>query len=120
MRWFIQRNYNRTYIRKMIDTYSHDRYNRDVRNASVYLTGENKEMGERLSWDKIVEKFPNNYVYLMDVEYSDGPGLGIESAIVVYASDTFDNPYVSKALSGEVEEFYTTPDCKFQMGALTL
>ena len=84
------------------------------------MAGEDEEMNERLSWERIVEKFPNNYVYLTDAEYSDGPGVGIVSAIVVYASNTFDNPYVSKALNGEVEEFYTTPDCKFQMGALTI
>lgn len=77
-------------------------------------------MNERMTWDHIVTEYPDNYVYLKDIEYADGPGVEILSAVLVYASNQFDNPYVAKALNGEVEEYYTTPDNKFQLGALTL
>jgi hypothetical protein len=74
-------------------------------------------MGERLTWDEIKNKYPDQWVGMTDVEYKPDNSVSIKSAIVTYTG-------LSKAeltrmmLEGKCVSRYTTPDNKFQMGMI--
>lgn len=40
-------------------------------------------MSERLTWEQIVDNYPNKWVALTDCEYTDKDGVNIESAVVI-------------------------------------
>ena len=74
-------------------------------------------MFERLTWEQIQEKYPNQWVGLIDVKYIDDDGISIESAIVKY-SDLSRTELTKRMLSGEIVSRYTTPDDCCQLGCL--
>ena len=41
-------------------------------------------MFERLTWEQIQQKYPNQWVGLLDVKYIDDDGISIESDVVKY------------------------------------
>ena len=45
-------------------------------------------MSERLTWQQIHEKYPDQWVGLADVYYKNNDGISVESAIVKYADKT--------------------------------
>lgn len=74
-------------------------------------------MFERLTWEQIQEKYPNQWVGLIDVKYMSDDGISIESAIVKY-SDLSRTELMKRMLSGEIVSRYTTPDDCCQLGCL--
>lgn len=76
-------------------------------------------MAERLTWKEIQEKYPDQWVGLVDVKYIDDDGISVESAVIKYLDKT-KGELTRLALQGEVVSRYTTPDHIFQLGAVTL
>lgn len=64
---------------------------------------------ERMSWDKIKEKYPDKWVGLTEVKWEKPNSPNVESAVVSYVSDDKDE-IISRRLTGErVCAIYTTP-----------
>ena len=74
-------------------------------------------MSERLRWEEIQERYPDQWVGLVDVKYVDDDGISIESAVIKYLDKT-KRELTMKALNGEIVSRYTTPDHIFQLGML--
>lgn len=72
-------------------------------------------MTERMTWKEIQEKYPDQWVGLVDVEYMNNDGVSIETAVVKYA-DKSKSELTRLALEGEIVSRYTTPDNMFQLG----
>lgn len=73
---------------------------------------------ERLTWKEIQKKYPNRWVGLINVEYEDNDGVSVKSALVKFIEKTPEE-LGFLALDKEIEmPIYTTPDNKFQIGAL--
>ena len=72
-------------------------------------------MTERMTWKEIQEKYPDQWVGLIDVNYIDGDGISIESAVIKYLDKT-KAELTRMALQGEIVSRYTTPDHIFQLG----
>ena len=67
-------------------------------------------MNQRLTWDEIESKYPDQWVGLTDVEWQDAAN--VRSAVVSYTDKEMDkNDIFMKQASGEgVYSVYTTPD----------
>lgn len=74
-------------------------------------------MAERLTWEEIQEKYPDQWVGLVDVKYLEDDGISIESAVVKYLDKT-KSELTKMALNGEIISRYTTPDNVFQLGMI--
>ena len=74
-------------------------------------------MSERLRWEEIQERYPDQWVGLVDVKYVDDDGISIESAVIKYLDKT-KSELTMKALNGEIVSRYTTPDHIFKLGML--
>lgn len=72
-------------------------------------------MTERMTWDEIQEKYPDQWVGLVDVEWYADNAATVKSAIVKYADKTKDE-LTMRMLRGEIDARYTTPDHLFQLG----
>ena len=72
-------------------------------------------MGERLSWDEIAEKYPDQWVGLEAVEFEPDNDATVKSAIVKYTGLSKDE-LLHKMMQGEILSLYTTPDSLFQLG----
>ena len=72
-------------------------------------------MTERMTWKEIQEKYPDQWVGLIDVKYIDNDGISIESAVIKYL-DKAKGELTRLALQGEIVSRYTTPDHIFQLG----
>ena len=70
---------------------------------------------QRMTWEEIQEKYPDQWVGLIDVKYVNDDGITIESAVVKYI-DKPKGELTRRMLEGEIESVYTTPDNKFQLG----
>lgn len=70
---------------------------------------------ERLTWREIQEKYPEQWVGLIDVEYKPDNDVSIRSAIVKYTDKSKDE-LTEMMLNGECISRYTTPDGIFQLG----
>lgn len=70
-------------------------------------------MGERLTWKEIQEKYPDQWVGLIDIEWYNQST--VQSAIVKYTDKT-QGELLSMQLRGEIFSCYTTPDNVFQLG----
>ena len=65
-------------------------------------------MGERMTWKEIVEKYPDQWVGLTDVERD---GASVRSAVVKYADKTGDELIgMQIADDSNLYSTYTTPD----------
>lgn len=74
-------------------------------------------MKERLSWEEIQRRYPDQWVGLSDCEmYND---VSVKSGIVQYTENELSGDEIAlMALKGEIVGRYTTPDHVFQAGAL--
>lgn len=72
-------------------------------------------MTERMTWKEIQEKYPDQWVGLIDVNYIEDDGISIESAVIKYL-DKSKAELTKLALQGEIVSRYTTPDHIFQLG----
>lgn len=74
-----------------------------------------------MTWDEIVQKYPKQYVYLVDVQWEHGKGQNVKSAIVIYATEKNDEEeYIQKSIAGECVEEYTDHSELSTMGVLSL
>ena len=76
-------------------------------------------MSERLTWEQIQEKYPDQWVGLIEVEYEPDNDATIKSAVVKY-TDKSKNELTRMQIqtNGSLLGIYTTPDNVFQMGAV--
>ena len=70
----------------------------------------------RLSWDEIVETYPDKWVGLIDVDWKNEAN--VRSAIVLYIDDTSDD-LLQMQFDHKIEySRYTTPDNLGQLGVV--
>lgn len=74
-------------------------------------------MPERLTWEEIQEKYPNQWVGLTDVSYKNNDGISVESAIVKY-KDKSKSELTELVLDGEIISRHTNPDGCLQLGVV--
>ena len=74
-------------------------------------------MQERLTWEEIQNKYPDQWVGLVEVEYEPDNKASIKSAVVRYI-DKPKGELTRMMLNGEVISRYTTLDHVFQMGMI--
>ena len=74
-------------------------------------------MSERLTWKQIQEKYPNQWVGLIDDYYKNNDGISVESAIVKYADKT-KSELTELVLDGEIISRHTNPDGCLQLGVV--
>lgn len=72
---------------------------------------------ERLTWEEIQKKYPQQWVGLVDVKYIDDDGISVESAVIKYLNKT-KSELTRMAIRGEIVSRYTTPDDIFQLGMI--
>lgn len=74
---------------------------------------------ERLTWKEIQEKYPDQWVGLIDVEYELDNDATIQSAVVKY-TDKDKNELTKMQIesNGGVLARYTTPNNVFQLGTV--
>lgn len=72
-------------------------------------------MIERLTWEQIQERYPDQWVGLSDVQYMDNDGVSVESAVVKYA-DKKKSELTRLVLKGEIISRHTNPDGHLQFG----
>ena len=71
-------------------------------------------MKERLTWEEIEEKYPDQWVGLVDVEFEDT--INIKSAVVKYTDKSHDELLLLKMEEKDLVHRYTTPDNVFHLG----
>ena len=76
-------------------------------------------MSERLTWEEIQERYPDQWVGLVEVEYEPDNDATIKTAIVKY-TDKSKSALTRMQIqtNGSLLGIYTTPDHVFQMGAV--
>ena len=76
-------------------------------------------MPERLTWEEIQERYPDQWVGLVEVEYEPDNDATIKTAIVKY-TDKSKNELTRMQIqtNGNLLGIYTTPDHVFQMEAV--
>ncbi len=72
---------------------------------------------ERMTWEQIQEKYPDQWIGMVDVEYEPDNGATIHSAIVRYVGLP-KGELTRMMLDGKCISRYTTPDNVFWLGAL--
>lgn len=74
-------------------------------------------MEEKLTWEEIQEKYPDQWVGLTDVEYEPDNGATIKTAIVKYTDKSKNELTMMQVQThGKILARYTTPDNIFQLG----
>ena len=83
-----------------------------------YIVSREKiNMEERMTWEEIQEKYPDQWVGLIDVEYEPNNDATIKTAVVKYADKSKDELTMMQIqTNGEILGRYTTPDNIFQLG----
>ena len=78
-------------------------------------------MAQRMTWGEIVRAYPQQFVYLTDIQRDDDEKPETESAVVLYATPQNDNmDYIMRSARGECVERYTDIEAVAPMGALVL
>ncbi len=76
------------------------------------------KMIERLSYQEIKERYPNQWVGLTDVEF-ESDDVTVKSAVIKVTGKTAEELGIM-TLNKEIQmPYYTTPDNVFQMGAVS-
>ena len=70
---------------------------------------------ERMTWEQIQKKYPNQWVGLVDVRYQNDDGISVESAIVKYTDKT-KSELTRLVLKGEIISRHTNPEGHLQLG----
>lgn len=76
-------------------------------------------MEERLSWNEIVQLYPNQWVRLSDVEWEPDNAATVRSAVVEQVGNPTEQDWIDVGLGRSVVE-YTTPNRVPTMGALMI
>ena len=86
--------------------------------VSIILSRKGSEfMAERLTWKQIQEKYPDQWVGLVDVQYRDDDGISVESAVVKYVDKT-KSELTRMVLKGEIVSRHKNPEGHLQLGAV--
>lgn len=72
-------------------------------------------MTERLTWEQIQKKYPNQWVGLVDVRYRNNDGISVEFAVVKYVDKT-KSELTRMVLKGEMVSRHTNPEGHLQLG----
>lgn len=72
-------------------------------------------MTERLTWKEIQEKYPDQWVGLVDIKWKNDSN--IESAVVKYTDKTKDELLIMQ-IENKIFSCYMTPDHVFQLGIM--
>lgn len=72
-------------------------------------------MAERLTWEQIQKKYPDQWVGLTEVQYKNDDGVSVESAVVKYTDKT-KSELTRLVLDGEIISRHTNPDGCLQLG----
>jgi len=72
---------------------------------------------EKLTWRQIQEKYPDQWVGLVDVEFEPNNDASIKAAVVAYVGQP-KGELTRMMLNGECISRYTTPDNVFQLGIM--
>jgi hypothetical protein len=76
-------------------------------------------MNERLTWEEIKHKYPDQWIGLTDVEYKTENDASIKSGIVTYIGKNMDElTELQFDTKGQVLAVYTTPDNALQLGLM--
>ena len=73
-------------------------------------------MGERLTWDEIVKKYPDQWVGMSNIDWEDGTN--IRSAIVLHTGKTSGELLRMQFKDKNLYSRYTTPDHLGQLGVV--
>ncbi len=72
-------------------------------------------MNERMTWEQIQMKYPDQWVGLVDVRYQNDDGISVESAIVKYTNKK-KSELTRLVLKGEIIARHTNPEGYIQLG----
>lgn len=72
-------------------------------------------MSERLTWEEIQERYPDQWVGLVDITWKNDAN--IESAVVKYVDKTKEELLMMQ-INNEIFSCYTTPDHVLQLGTV--
>ena len=73
----------------------------------------------RMTWEEIKEKYPDQWVGLVDVEYEPDNDATIKSAVVMFTDKTVEELTLMQIQSnGEINAVYTTPDNVLFIGTM--
>lgn len=76
-------------------------------------------MIQRMAWEEIQKKYPDQWVGLIEVEYEPDNDATIKSAVVKYTDKSKSElTKIQVQTGGELIGVYTTPDNVFQLGAV--
>ena len=79
---------------------------------------EGDEMNERMSWEEIQKKYPDQWVGLVETEYEPDNDATIKSAVVKYTDKSKSElTRMQIQTNGKILGRYTTPEHIFQLGA---
>lgn len=70
---------------------------------------------ERMTWEQIQKKYPDQWVGLIDVRYQNNDGISVESAVVKYTDKT-KSELTRLVLKGEIISRHTNPEGHLQLG----
>lgn len=73
-------------------------------------------MEERLTWDEIAERYPDQWVGLVDVEWEDGAN--VRTAVVRYTDCSSSELARMQIHDRNLYSTYTTPDSLAPMGVV--
>ncbi|MCM1386921.1 MAG: hypothetical protein NC231_06315 [Bacillus sp. (in: Bacteria)] len=74
-------------------------------------------MAERLTWEQIQKKYPDQWIGLTEVQYRNNDGISVESAVVKYTDKT-KAELTRMVLKGEIISRHTNPEGHLQLGAV--
>ena len=74
-------------------------------------------MENRMTWEEIQNKYPDQWVGLVDVEWCPDNTATVKSAVIKYTDKSKDE-LTAMMLRGEIDARYTTPDNLFQLGMM--
>ena len=77
-------------------------------------------MSKKMTWNEIQAEYPDQFVYLKDVEWDPQNSTTILSAIVEYASKQPESEYQTRTIKGDFFQAYTAPGTTLQLGALMI
>lgn len=72
-------------------------------------------VNERMTWEQIQMKYPDQWVGLVDVRYQNDDGISVESAIVKYTNKK-KSELTRLVLKGEIIARHTNPEGYIQLG----
>lgn len=79
------------------------------------MNKERDNMPERLTWKQMQEKYPDQWLGLVDVKYKNDDGITVESAIVKYTNKK-KGELTELVLDGEIIARHTNPEGYLQLG----